>query len=201
MFSKDSLKEIQVIKQDDRKKIILTEDSVGKKYLLREIDGDRREIYKVLQKIVYKGIPKIYYVGFDEKTIVVEEYIEGELLSHLTEQNKKLSKKQIVSLSVQILSILSKLHENQLIHKDVKPDNIMIDKSGQPWLIDYGIARIYRQDIRKDTEVMGTFGYAPIEQFGMLPTDCKTDIYAFGMTLKTLLYAFGIKGSLKRIAE
>ncbi len=201
MFSKDSLKEIQLIKQNDRQKITLTEDSDGTKYLLKEIDGDKREIYKVLQKITHKGIPKIYYVGFDDKTIVVEEYIQGELLSHKIEQNKEISKKQIVSISKQILSVLSVLHENQLIHKDIKPDNILIDESGQPWLLDYDIARIYRQDIRKDTETMGTFGYAPIEQFGMLPTDFKTDIYAFGMTLKTLLHASGIKGYLQRIAE
>ncbi len=201
MFSEDSLREIKVIKQDDRKKITLTEDSEGKKYLLKEFSGDKREIYKVLQKITHKGIPKIYYIGFDDKTTVVIEYIEGELLSSIIEQNKKLSKKQIVLISKEILSILSQLHKNKLIHKDIKPDNIIIDKSGQPWLIDYDIARIYRQDIRKDTETIGTFGYAPIEQFGMLPTDYKTDIYAFGMTLKTLLHALGIKGYLQRIAD
>ena len=103
MFSLDSLKEIQIIKQNDRQKITLTEDFNGKKYLLKEIEGDKREIYKVLQKISCQGIPKIQYVGFEDKTIVVEEYIKGESLSHLLEQKKELRKSKILSISKELL--------------------------------------------------------------------------------------------------
>ena len=74
--------------------------------------------------------------------------------------------------------------------------NILINKDFHVWLIDYDIARIYRPEIRQDTEIHGTFGYAPIEQYGMMPTDFKTDIYAFGVTLSMLLEHSGIKGSM-----
>lgn len=192
-----SLKEIKIIKQNDRQKIILTEDVDGKKYLKRELEDDKREIYKTLQKINHPSIPKIFYVGFEDKTIVVEEYVEGTPLS----EKEPLSKRRIKHIAKAVLSALETLHQANVIHRDIKPDNILMNESGQVWLVDYEIARIYRNEVRKDTEQMGTFGYAPIEQFGMLPTDFKTDIYAFGVTLNGLLEQAGIKGSLKRIAD
>lgn len=201
MTSIDSLKEIRILKQNERQKISLVKGNDGKRYLKREINGDKREIYKVLQKINHPNIPKIYSVELTDKTIVVEEYIEGESLSAIMKQNIKISQTQIYSVSKQVLSALEKLHSERIIHRDVKPDNILMDKSNHVWLIDYDIARIYREELRKDTESMGTFGYAPIEQFGMLPTDFKTDIYSFGVTLKTLLDYSKNKGFLYKIAD
>lgn len=192
-----SLKEIKIIKQNDRQKIILTEDVDGKKYLKRELADDKREIYKTLQRINHPSIPKIFYVGFEDKTVVVEEYVEGTPLS----EKEPLGKKQIKHIAKAVLSALETLHQANVIHRDIKPDNILVNESGQVWLVDYEIARIYRNEVRKDTEQMGTFGYAPIEQFGMLPTDFKTDIYAFGVTLNDLLDRANLKGSLKRIAD
>jgi len=201
MFNLDSLKEVKVIKQSERQKTILLEDNKGKKYLKRELNSDKREIYKLLQKINHPNIPKVYYVGFDDKTIVVEEYIEGESLNALIERQGILRKRQICLIAKQILLALEQLHGVKIIHRDVKPDNILIDEAKHVWLVDFDIARIYRNEVRKDTEAMGTFGYAPIEQFGMLPTDFTTDIYAFGVTLKMLLDYSKSKGSLYKIAE
>jgi len=201
MLDINSIKEIKLIKQSDRQKVLLVEDSDGKKYLKREINGDKREIYKTLEKINHPNIPKIYCVEFESDTVVLEEYVEGELLSQITERGEELKKKQIRSVAKQVLSALEKLHEVEIIHRDIKPDNIIIDKNGHVRLLDYDIAKIYRKEVRRDTEAMGTFGYAPIEQYGVLPTDYKTDIYAFGVTLKTLLDYAGIKGYLYKIAE
>ncbi len=196
-----SLKEITLIKENERQKVFLVEDPDGKKYIKRVLSDDKREVYKVLEKIKHENIPNIYYVGFDSDTIVLEEYVAGIPLSDFMEQGKKLNQKQVRNISKQILSAMEVLHKVDIIHKDIKPDNILIDDSNHVWLTDYDIARIYRKEIRKDTETMGTFGYAPIEQFGMLPTDFKTDIYAFGVTLSILLEYINTKVFLVKVAE
>ena len=201
MFELASLKEITLIKENERQKVYLVEGPDGKKYIKRVLFGDKREVYKVLKKITHDNIPTIYDVGFNSDTVVLEEYVEGIPLSDFMEQRKKLNQKQVRNISKQILSALETLHKADIIHKDIKPDNILIDESYRVWLTDYDIARIYRKEIRKDTETRGTFGYAPIEQFGMLPTDFKTDIYAFGVTLSILLEYINTKGFLFRVAE
>ncbi len=196
------MKEIEIIKQDNRQKITLMYDAVfNKRYIQRRIYDDKREIYKILAKINHPNIPKIFGVEFDSDTVVTEEYVEGKSLRQIMDENTVFTKKQITNIAKQIISAMTKLHNANIIHRDIKPDNLIISESGHVWLIDYDIARIYRDEIRKDTEAMGTFGYAPIEQFGMMPTDFKTDIYAFGVTLSELLVRSGIKGSLLKIAE
>lgn len=194
------MKEGEILKQNHRQKIVICTDN-GKKYLKREIEGDKREIYKSLQKISSPNIPKIFSVEFSEKTVVVEEYIEGKSLSSLMEEGHKFSKKEIRSIMLQLTDAVAALHGKNIIHRDIKPDNILVDTSNHIWLIDYDIARIYRAEIRKDTEKMGTFGYAPIEQYGMMPTDFKTDIYAFGATMQTVLDYASIRGCLHKISE
>lgn len=195
------MKELNIIKEDERQKIsLMYDDDTDKKYIQRRIKDDKRDIYKTIQGIIHPNIPKITNIEFDGDTIVTEEYIKGQKLSKLTEE-KKLKKCQIISIANQLVSAMLELHKSNIIHRDIKPDNIIINESGHIWLIDYDIARIYRREIRHDTEVMGTFGYAPIEQYGMLPTNFKTDIYAFGVTLMQLLDCCGLRGSLYKIAQ
>lgn len=196
------MQEIKIIKEDNRQSITLMYDAVtNKRYIKRCIHDDKRDIYKTLSGINHPNIPHIINVEFSSDAVVTEEYIDGKSLRQLMDENAWFTKKQITSIAKQIVSAMTQLHEVNIIHRDIKPDNIIIDKSGHVWLIDYDIARIWRNDIRKDTESMGTFGYAPIEQFGMMPTDFKTDIYSFGVTLSQLLEYSKIKGSLKNISE
>ncbi len=201
MFDLGSLKEIKTIKQTERQKVTLVEDAEGNKYLKREIEGDKREIYKTLLQIEHPAIPKIYSVEFDDVTVVTEEYIYGVTLSECMERKDPFCAKDIKYIAKQILDGLDAIHKANIIHRDIKPDNILIDDKKRIRLTDYDISRIYRKDIRRDTETMGTFGYAPIEQYGMLPTDFKTDIYAFGVTLKALLDWGNVKGNLLKTAE
>lgn len=196
------MNEIHIIKEDERQKITLMYDAnSNKRYIQRRIYDDKRDIYKTLASINHPNIPSIINVEFDSDTVVTEEYIEGESLRQLMDENTVFTKKQIINIAKQIVSAMEELHKFNIIHRDIKPDNIILDGAGHIWLIDYDIARICRDEIRKDTEAMGTFGYAPIEQFGMMPTDFKTDIYAFGVTLSQLLDKSGVKGSLLKVAE
>ena len=196
------MNEIHIIKEDERQKITLMYDAnSNKRYIQRQIYDDKRDIYKTLASINHPNIPRIINVEFDSDTVVTEEYIEGKSLRALMDENTVFTKKQIINIAKQIVSAMEELHKFNIIHRDIKPDNIILDGAGHIWLIDYDIARICRDEIRKDTEAMGTFGYAPIEQFGMMPTDFKTDIYAFGVTLSQLLDKSGVKGSLLKVAE
>lgn len=189
---------MEIIRENDRQKI--TADTQNK-IIIRQIYDDKREIYKTLQKINHPNIPYIFNVEFDGDTVVTEEYIEGKSLSALIDEQYVFSKKQVKSIVKQLVVAMTELHRFNIIHRDIKPDNIIINESGHVWLIDYDISRIYREEIRKDTELMGTFGYAPIEQYGMMPTDFKSDIYSFGVTVLVLLKYAGIKGYLKKIAD
>ena len=197
MFNFDALTEIKVLKETPRQRITLVQDADGKKFLKRELEGDKREIFKKLMQSDIPGVPKIFHVELADKTAVVEEYADGSPIT-----GRKFTKREIRRISKTVLSSMEKLHELHIIHRDIKPDHILVnDSCSDVWLTDFDISRIYREEVRKDTETLGTFGYAPIEQFGMLPTDFKTDIYAVGASLKSMLDSSGIKGGMMRIAE
>ena len=190
------------IKEDERKKITeVYYPETHNRYIQRRMHDDKREIYQTLKNIKHPNIPKIYNIEFDSDTVVTEEYVDGTKLSTLIENGTKFTKSEIKSITKQLVSAMAELHKFNIIHRDIKPDNIIIDKSNHLWLIDYDIARMWREEIRRDTEAMGTFGYAPIEQYGMMPTDFKTDIYAFGVTLMQVLECSEKRGRLYKIAE
>lgn len=201
MFNKDSLIKISTMRENERQTVELMKDADGKKYLKRHIHSDKRKIYKALKEINHPNIPTVYLVEFNSDTVVYEEFIEGITLSELMERNTSLGKKDVCRVAFKILSALDALHSADIIHRDIKPDNIIIDNSLNVWLTDYDISRIYHNEISRDTVAAGTFGYAPIEQYGVLPTDFKSDIYSFGVTLGILLERFGIKGHMKKIAD
>ena len=74
-----------------------------------------------------------------------------------------------------------------IIFRDLKPQNIMVDRTGQIKLIDFGIARSFQPGKAKDTTLLGTPGYAAPEQHGQSQTDVRSDIYTLGVTLHQLL--------------
>ena len=137
------------------------------------------EIYLQLKKIDNPYTPKIFFVA---DNFVVEEFIEGENLSEILER-EILSEEKIISILTQLCECLKILHENKIIHRDIKPANIIL-RGEKIFLIDFGIARKIKNFSESDTEWLGTRGYAPPEQFGFSQTDCRSDIYSLGVTLK-----------------
>ncbi|MCR5208153.1 MAG: serine/threonine protein kinase, partial [Eubacterium sp.] len=79
------------------------------------------------------------------------------------------------------------LHANGFIHRDVKPENIMITKDGTVKLIDFNASREFSLSSTRDTVQIGTIGYASPEQLGIAQTDARTDIYALGVLLNVML--------------
>jgi len=127
----------------------------------------------------------------DDRFYVVMEYIEGVTL----EARERLAgagglmPSTVVEWALQIADVLAYLHGQSppIIFRDLKPANVMIQADGRIRLIDFGIARRFQPGAVKDTNLLGSVGYSPPEQFGRHQTDTRTDIYAFGATLHNLL--------------
>lgn len=119
---------------------------------------------------------------------VVREYIEGVSLDKYVARHK-LSQDQVISIVVQLCDDISYLHEQKppIIHRDIKPQNIVMDESGNPRLIDFGSSRVYDVDAQEDTVCFGTRHFAAPEQYGFSQTDCRTDIFSLGVLLGWLL--------------
>ncbi len=124
----------------------------------------------------------------DAMAVIVREYVEGTPLQQYARENA-LSEAEIVAICARLCDLLGQLHhrENPIIHRDVKPQNIIVKPDGDLALIDFDIARVYRRDSETDTMFFGTPAYAPPEQYGFSQTDARTDIYALGVLLRFLL--------------
>ena len=129
---------------------------------------------------------------FDEhgKPVLVMEFVPGQTLEdRIHEANAPLLEQQVVGYGIQIARVLHYLHtrEPKIIYRDLKPSNIMLTPEGVLKLIDFGVARTYKERKSKDTVAMGSAGYAPPEQYGKGQTDPRSDVYALGATLLHLL--------------
>ncbi|HML69068.1 MAG TPA: protein kinase [Clostridia bacterium] len=143
----------------------------------------------LLKKFSFPAIPR-YLADYENETMlcVVREYIAGLPLNEYAAQAHP-SSAQAVSIASQICDILAYLHSltPPIIHRDIKPQNIIIDADDKAWLIDFGISREYDASAAKDTHYFGTVDFAPPEQYGFSQTDNRTDIFSLGVLIGWLL--------------
>jgi diguanylate cyclase (GGDEF)-like protein len=142
----------------------------------------RREA-ALLARVNHPGVPKVFDVGLlNGRPYVAMELIEGQPLSERLREGP-LDTGTLVCLVQDVAATLEAVHRDGLVHRDVKPANIIIDDTGRARLIDIGLATMGRAD--SDDAVTGTFDYAAPEQTGMLarPVDGRADLYAFGVVL------------------
>jgi serine/threonine protein kinase len=143
----------------------------------------------ILKSLKHSGLPAFEdEFQNDNALCIVREYIAGEPLDKYILENT-LTQREITDICVQLCDILIYLHwqENPIIHRDIKPQNIIVKPDGKISLIDFDIARVYHRDTKRDTQFFGTREYAPPEQYGFSQTDARTDIYAIGIVLGWLL--------------
>jgi len=145
----------------------------------------------MLKKLSHKNLPSIVdVIDSDENFLIVMDYIEGNTLEKLVNENGAYPQEDVVDWAIQLCDVLQYLHErpNPIIYRDMKPSNVMLKSDGSVVLIDFGTAREFKEQNAGDTICLGTQGYAAPEQFGgMGQTDARTDIYCLGATMYHLL--------------
>ncbi len=118
---------------------------------------------------------------------LVMKFIEGESLAHCINHQGALSEERVVALAGQLLEALAYCHSQGVLHRDVKPQNVILQPSGAAVLVDFGLVKLWDpRDPRTKTAMrgMGTPEYAPPEQYDVTGhTDARSDIYSLGATL------------------
>lgn len=145
------------------------------------------DVYKKISEINYEHIKRVKILSVFEKNFVyAEKYVFGKTLTELLAQNEDLSQHHAQKMIHELISAIEILHEKKIIHRDIKPDNIVISELGSLVLIDFNISRLYKEFQENDTTLFGTKGYAPPEQFGFAQTNSKADYYALGKVIKLI---------------
>lgn len=136
----------------------------------------------------HKNISNIIEIfEYEDISVVIEDYISGEALSDILKVQGILSEAYTKNIIGQLCDGLIFLHNHNIIHRDINPNNIMITKEGTVKIIDFDISRSVKKNSAADTVVLGTVGYAAPEQFGFSQSDVRTDIYAVGVLANVML--------------
>lgn len=176
---------------DGREDITLIKDSKGKLFVKKVLTTYEISIYEFLRDNPVQNMPRIY--GVYEGTnclIVIEEYIQGKTIAALLDENVFVAAKAI-KIAYDVTLILQRLHSlsTPMIHRDVKPSNVMLDENAQVFLLDVDVAKWYRPEEVEDTKLLGTRYFAAPEQagYGFSASTEKSDVYAVGMLLNVML--------------
>ena len=144
---------------------------------------------KAIAVLSHPNIVKIYDVGFSDKIqYIVMEYIDGITLKEYIEEEKVLTWKDTVHFVIQILRALQHAHDKGIVHRDIKPQNIMMFTDGTIKVMDFGIAKFAREEGKTATDqAIGSVHYISPEQASGNVTDAKIDIYSVGAMMYEML--------------
>lgn len=140
---------------------------------------------KAIAMLSHKNIVKIYDVGLnDDLYFIVMEYIDGITLKQYIEQQGRLSWREAVYFVSQVLEALRHAHQKGIVHRDIKPQNIMLLSSGAICVTDFGIARIATNNTHTMADkAIGSVHYISPEQVSGGKTDFRSDLYSVGVIL------------------
>lgn len=160
----------------------------GQLMIKRYSDPSSIELMRRLCCIRHRNLMQIYDADIiGGLCVTLGEYVNGITLADSINQRGLFTEKQASSIIVSVCNGLKALHQNDIVHRDINPNNVMLDNTGSVKIIDYNISRTVKANQSHDTEIMGTPGYTAPEQFGFQQTNEKADIYSCGVLLNFLL--------------
>ncbi len=167
---------------------------VAIKVLKSDYRNDQVFIQKFLSEaqaaagLMHPNVVNVYDVGQDRGLFyMVMELVEGITLKDYIEKKGRLSAKETISISIQMVTGLQAAHNHHIIHRDIKPQNIIISKEGKVKVTDFGIARATTATQTISTSVMGSVHYTSPEQARGGAVDQKSDIYSVGITMYEMI--------------
>lgn len=171
-----AVKEVQKNARDNNNEVVV-QSAIEEAQMIKELD------HPAIVRIVD-------IIENDEVIYIIEDYIEGETLGSIVEEHGAQPQKMVIDWAMQLCEALEYLHTRKppIIYRDMKPANVMLKPDGNVKVIDFGIAREYKEHGLADTINLGTRGYAAPEQFGDKgQTDARTDVYCLGATIYHLV--------------
>lgn len=181
-------------------------------------ETDRRNFQAGLERYVKEGkilsryaallgVVSVMEFFYENNTAyMVMEFVDGISLKDLAEsRGGRLSSEEVLKLMKPVMKALAKLHEDKLLHRDISPDNIMLDRNGYVKLIDFGAARYFEteEELQKSMTIVLKHGYAPKEQYTRKGEQqgAWTDVYALCAVMYRLLTGEVPVGSLERVGK
>ena len=203
---------IKGLKINDRYQIVRTigEGGMANVYLARDLILNRDVAVKILRgdladdekfvrrfqreainasSLSHPNIVEMYDVGEDDgKYYIVMEYVEGKTLKSLIKKRGALTLPEVIDIMLQLTSAIACAHDSNIIHRDIKPQNVLIKEDGIVKITDFGIAMaLNSNELTQTNTVMGSVHYLPPEQANGRGATVKSDIYSLGIVMYELL--------------
>ncbi|MBQ9011233.1 MAG: Stk1 family PASTA domain-containing Ser/Thr kinase [Bacilli bacterium] len=180
--------------------VYLAYDTIlGRRVAVKVLRGDLAEDEKFVRRfqreaisassLSHPNIVEVYDVGEDDgKYFIVMEYVEGKTLKQLIKKRGALTLPEVQDIMLQLTSAIAKAHESYIIHRDIKPQNVIILENGRVKIMDFGIAaQLNSNELTQTNSVMGTVYYLPPEQANGVTATIQSDIYSLGILMYELV--------------